>query len=61
MNNIVFGGTFDEVWYEQVLQATCLAPDLDLMPAGDQLDQALAVQHMTASSTSFFSFPPPPS
>lgn len=34
-DNIVFGAPWDEAWYSRVLQACCLGPDLQGLPAGD--------------------------
>ncbi|KAK3276724.1 hypothetical protein CYMTET_15230 [Cymbomonas tetramitiformis] len=33
--NILFGREYDEEWYNKCIWACCLAPDLELLPAGD--------------------------
>ncbi|KXT18138.1 hypothetical protein AC579_7720 [Pseudocercospora musae] len=33
--NIIFGKQFDRKWYEKVVDACALRPDLDMLPAGD--------------------------
>uniref|UniRef100_A0A8C9YNI7 ABC-type glutathione-S-conjugate transporter n=1 Tax=Sander lucioperca TaxID=283035 RepID=A0A8C9YNI7_SANLU len=35
MNNILFGEERTESWYQRVLEACALLPDLDILPAGD--------------------------
>ena len=35
-DNIIFGSTFNEEWYDQVLKATCLNEDLVTLKQGDQ-------------------------
>lgn len=37
-DNILFGRPYDEATYNQVLQASCLITDLNIMPAGDQTE-----------------------
>ncbi len=34
-DNILFGELFNKIWYDQVIHACGLLPDLDLLPAGD--------------------------
>ncbi|KAI9375909.1 P-loop containing nucleoside triphosphate hydrolase protein [Aspergillus egyptiacus] len=34
-NNILFGRDYDEVWYDQVIEACALKPDIDTLPNGD--------------------------
>ena len=34
-SNILFGEEFDREWYDQVIDACALRPDLDMLPAGD--------------------------
>lgn len=34
-DNIVFGREKSKVWYQRVLEACALLPDLDILPAGD--------------------------
>ncbi|KAJ4988381.1 ABC transporter [Stagonosporopsis vannaccii] len=33
--NIIFGKDFDQKWYDQVIDACALRPDLDMLPVGD--------------------------
>ncbi|KAJ6161271.1 ABC transporter integral membrane type 1, partial [Penicillium chermesinum] len=37
-NNIVFGKEFDEAWYNDVVEACALLPDLEVLPYGDQTE-----------------------
>lgn len=37
-SNVVFGQKFDLDWYEDVVDACALRPDLDMLPAGDQTE-----------------------
>jgi ATP-binding cassette, subfamily C (CFTR/MRP), member 1 len=37
-NNVVFGQKYDHVWYNKVVDACALRPDLDMLPAGDQTE-----------------------
>src|SRR6202012_4411210 len=37
-NNIVFGQHFDQDWYDQVIDACALRPDLEMLPAGDMTE-----------------------
>lgn len=34
-NNVLFGNSFDEVFYNKVIEACALLPDLEILPAGD--------------------------
>lgn len=36
--NILFGKAFDEGFYQQVVSACALQPDLEIMPAGDNTE-----------------------
>lgn len=36
--NIVFGHELMEAWYQQVLEACALRPDLEMLPAGDSTE-----------------------
>ncbi|KAL8107245.1 ABC transporter C family member 3-like isoform X2 [Apium graveolens] len=36
VDNILFGKEMDRVWYEKVLEACCLKPDLEILSFGDQ-------------------------
>jgi ATP-binding cassette subfamily C (CFTR/MRP) protein 1 len=36
--NLCFGQKFDQTWYDQVVDACALRPDLDMLPAGDQTE-----------------------
>lgn len=36
--NIVFGKEFNEKWYNQVIDACALRPDLEILPSGDQTE-----------------------
>ncbi|XP_076000227.1 multidrug resistance-associated protein 1 isoform X2 [Genypterus blacodes] len=37
-DNIMFGQERQEAWYQQVLEASALLPDLDILPAGDDTE-----------------------
>ena len=34
-DNILFGAEYDKKWYDQVVEACALNPDLAILPAGD--------------------------
>lgn len=36
--NIVFGHEVKENWYQQILEACALQPDLEILPAGDETE-----------------------
>lgn len=38
IDNIVFGKSFDADWYQKVVYACALQPDLDMLPDGDQTE-----------------------
>lgn len=37
-DNILFGKPFDATWYNKVVEACALAPDLKMLPGGDQTE-----------------------
>jgi len=37
-DNVLFGKAFDERWYDQVIDACALRPDLKILPAGDETE-----------------------
>lgn len=37
-DNITFGQQGSETWYQRVVEACALLPDLDLLPAGDETE-----------------------
>ncbi|XP_061568477.1 multidrug resistance-associated protein 1 [Cololabis saira] len=37
-NNIMFGQQRNEAWYQQVVEACALQPDLEILPAGDETE-----------------------
>ena len=37
-DNILFGKPFDRQWYQRVIRACALAPDLELLAAGDMTE-----------------------
>lgn len=37
-DNVLFGRSFDEQRYNQVIDACALRPDLDILPAGDMTE-----------------------
>ena len=36
--NVLFGRPFEQGWYDDVVAACCLTPDIQLLPAGDQTE-----------------------
>lgn len=36
--NIVFGQELNEPWYQKVVEACALRPDLEILPAGDHTE-----------------------
>lgn len=43
-DNIVFGREKSKLWYQRVLEACALLPDLDILPAGDATEIGEKVQ-----------------
>lgn len=43
-DNIMFGQERRETWYDQVVSACALRPDLELLPAGDETEIGEKVQ-----------------
>lgn len=37
-NNIMFGQERREAWYQRVVEACALQPDLEILPAGDETE-----------------------
>lgn len=37
-NNILFGKEYEESWYDKVIDACALTPDLEILPSGDQTE-----------------------
>ena len=37
-DNVLFGGEYDEEWYEQVIEACALQQDFSMLPAGDSTE-----------------------
>ena len=44
--NILFGQEFDQDWYDQVVKACALQPDLDTLTAGDKTEIGEKVCHI---------------
>lgn len=53
-DNIVFGREKSKAWYQRVLEACALLPDLDILPAGDATEIGEKVQKKKSQFKSKF-------